>query len=388
MYVMGGHNLHLITLVFPTPGVPVWKILWSSKCPEDPCTTNVKPQHCLHGGILGAPQHIAISQVAVMHIADLIQMQCISAILYVHRLRCPAFKRDIPMMWIPKKSNYYPIFWIRECLSSQRQLPRCCNILIFVPAPEELPSLPRRTFWCFLFSCLLWPELLRACLKACALTGSITAAKKNRCDASPVFSIAMMIENAWSTFVGFLYTTYRHSPKVREPKPGGFQTGGFPTFFGKGPDWVADPFGTVPRRCSKNRLRKRKGTNRENPRTIPEKNRENPKKDEKGHKRKETSRSGETPRLKHPRLVALDQSDGAMLSSLASPSQSQRCNALRWSFPRRKMTKCRIRGELSCSSPIIAATLHYNLTTNHHKVWHKCASLGTIVGCSGFILAL
>ena len=35
----------------------------------------------------------------------------------------------------------------------------------------------------------------------------------------------------------------------RGAKPGGFQTGGFPTFFGKGPDRVADPFGTVPRRC-------------------------------------------------------------------------------------------------------------------------------------------
>ena len=36
---------------------------------------------------------------------------------------------------------------------------------------------------------------------------------------------------------------------LREGKPGGFQTGAFPTFFGKGPDVVADPFGTVPRRC-------------------------------------------------------------------------------------------------------------------------------------------
>ena len=35
---------------------------------------------------------------------------------------------------------------------------------------------------------------------------------------------------------------------LREAKPGGFQTGGFPTFFGK--DYVADPFRTVPRRCS------------------------------------------------------------------------------------------------------------------------------------------
>ena len=37
---------------------------------------------------------------------------------------------------------------------------------------------------------------------------------------------------------------------LREAKPGGFQTRVFPTFFGKGPDCVAEPFGTVPRRCS------------------------------------------------------------------------------------------------------------------------------------------
>ena len=35
---------------------------------------------------------------------------------------------------------------------------------------------------------------------------------------------------------------------VEEAKPGCFQTGVFPTFFRKGPDCVADPFGTVPRR--------------------------------------------------------------------------------------------------------------------------------------------
>ena len=38
--------------------------------------------------------------------------------------------------------------------------------------------------------------------------------------------------------------------RLGEAKPGGFQTRVFPTFFGKGPDCVADPFGTVPRRCS------------------------------------------------------------------------------------------------------------------------------------------
>ena len=48
---------------------------------------------------------------------------------------------------------------------------------------------------------------------------------------------------------GFRSNT-ENRPKNREAKPGGFQTGGFPTVFGKGPDCVADPFGTVPRRCS------------------------------------------------------------------------------------------------------------------------------------------
>ena len=41
-----------------------------------------------------------------------------------------------------------------------------------------------------------------------------------------------------------------HHMTANERSPGGFQTGGFPTCFGKGPDCVADPFGTVPRRCS------------------------------------------------------------------------------------------------------------------------------------------
>ena len=44
--------------------------------------------------------------------------------------------------------------------------------------------------------------------------------------------------------------TLHFSEILGEAKPGGLQTRGFPTFFGKGPDCVADPFGTVPRRCS------------------------------------------------------------------------------------------------------------------------------------------
>ena len=45
-------------------------------------------------------------------------------------------------------------------------------------------------------------------------------------------------------------TAIQRFPGLREAKPGGFQTRVFPILFGKGPDCVADPFGTVPRRCS------------------------------------------------------------------------------------------------------------------------------------------
>ena len=58
-----------------------------------------------------------------------------------------------------------------------------------------------------------------------------------------------------------------------------------------------------------NRPRKRKGTNRENPRPIPEQIGKIPEKSgksQKGQKRKDKSRSGSPPRLKHPRLAALD----------------------------------------------------------------------------------
>ena len=71
-----------------------------------------------------------------------------------------------------------------------------------------------------------------------------------------------------------------------------------------------------------NRPRKRKGTNRENPRTIPEeigkipeksgKSQKRTKKDKKGQKRTKKDKKGqkspdrETPRLKPPRLAALE----------------------------------------------------------------------------------
>ena len=88
---------------------------------------------------------------------------------------------------------------------------------------------------------------------------------------------------------------------LREAKPGGLQTGGFPTFFGKGPDCVADPFGTVPCRCSIIGRERGKGQIGKIPGPSPsksgksQKNRESPKKDKKGQKRKDKSRSGNPP---------------------------------------------------------------------------------------------
>ena len=86
---------------------------------------------------------------------------------------------------------------------------------------------------------------------------------------------------------------------LREAKPGGFQTGGFPTFIGKGPDCVADPFGTVPRRWwAEKDKRDESGKSPDHPRANrenPGKNRESPKKDKKGQKRKDKSRSGNPP---------------------------------------------------------------------------------------------
>ena len=52
------------------------------------------------------------------------------------------------------------------------------------------------------------------------------------------------LKHSWEYFM----RTNMHN--LRGAKPGGFQTRVFPTFFGKGPDCVADLFGTVPRRCS------------------------------------------------------------------------------------------------------------------------------------------
>ena len=92
---------------------------------------------------------------------------------------------------------------------------------------------------------------------------------------------------------------------LREAKPGGFQTGGFPLFSGK-VQIVSRTLSGLFLVGAVDRPRKRKGTNRENPRTIPSKsgksrkNRESPKKGKKGQKRKDKSRSGNPPCLKPP----------------------------------------------------------------------------------------
>ena len=92
-----------------------------------------------------------------------------------------------------------------------------------------------------------------------------------------------------------------------EAKPGGFQTRVFPTFLGK-VQIVSRTLSGLFLVGALNRPRKRKRTNRENPRTIPEqigktpertkkdkKGQKRTKKDKKGQKRKNKSRSGTPP---------------------------------------------------------------------------------------------
>ena len=86
--------------------------------------------------------------------------------------------------------------------------------------------------------------------------------------------------------------------------------GGFPLFSGKVQivSWTLSGLFLV---GALNRPRKRKRTNRENPRTIPEQIGKIPEKSgksQKGQKRKDKSRLGNPPRLKHPRLAALESS--------------------------------------------------------------------------------
>ena len=120
-----------------------------------------------------------------------------------------------------------------------------------------------------------------------------------------------------------------------EAKLGGFQKGGFPTFFGKGPDCVVDPFETVPCRCC--RPRKRKRTNRENPWMIPRQIRKKDKKDKivtKKDKKGQKDKSGRTspnrkpPRMNPPCLAALKLRD--------APSKSSKCKTdpvrFKWGF--------------------------------------------------------
>ena len=77
-----------------------------------------------------------------------------------------------------------------------------------------------------------------------------------------------------------------------EAKPGGFQTGGVPTFSGK-VQIVSRTLSGLFLVDAVNRLRK---SDRENPRTSPRTNRENPEKSPKqGQRRTNKSRSGNPP---------------------------------------------------------------------------------------------
>ena len=78
--------------------------------------------------------------------------------------------------------------------------------------------------------------------------------------------------------------------------------GGFSTFLGKGPDCVADPFGTVPRRCSSLAEKGKRDESGKSP-DHPQTNRENPGKIGKGRKRTKKEgqvQIGKPPPLKPP----------------------------------------------------------------------------------------
>ena len=85
---------------------------------------------------------------------------------------------------------------------------------------------------------------------------------------------------------------------LREAKPGGFQTRVFLSFFRERSRLLSRTLSGLFLVGALNRPRKRKRTNRENPRTIPEQsqeNRESPKRDKKRQKRKDKSRPGNPP---------------------------------------------------------------------------------------------
>ena len=99
---------------------------------------------------------------------------------------------------------------------------------------------------------------------------------------------------------------------LREAKPGGFPNpGGFPLFWGK-VQIVSRTLSGLFLVGALTRPRKRKRTNRENPRIIPEQIGKIPEKSGKSQKgQKRTNKEGQVqigkpPRLKPPRLVALD----------------------------------------------------------------------------------
>ena len=101
------------------------------------------------------------------------------------------------------------------------------------------------------------------------------------------------------------------TPHLREAKPGCFQTRVFPLFSGK-VQIVSRTLSGLFLVGALNRPRKRKRTNRENPRTIPAQIGKIPEKSGKSQKgQKRTKKEGQVqigkpPRLKTPHLAALD----------------------------------------------------------------------------------
>ena len=124
----------------------------------------------------------------------------------------------------------------------------------------------------------------------------------------------ILVKFSEQRFPGFGCATENFTSKLREAKPGGFPNPGVSHFFRERSRLCRGPLSGLFLVGALNRPRKRKRTNRENPRTIPEQIGKIPEKSGKSRKGQKRIKKegqvqiGKPPRLKPPRLAALDKS--------------------------------------------------------------------------------
>ena len=122
----------------------------------------------------------------------------------------------------------------------------------------------------------------------------------------PVWKLDLVLFTYGSPTVSKKTNRKQTDLNLREGKPGDFPNRGFPTFFGKGPDCVADHFGNVLCRC----IGRERGKGQI--RTVPKKSGKSRKsgksqKGQRGTKEDKNVKIGKTPVWTPPRLLALDQ---------------------------------------------------------------------------------